>query len=259
MVNLSINGRTIQAQDGEMLLSVIRRMGIDVPAICQHDAVEPFGACRLCTVEITKKEWDGWTNFVTSCLYPVAEGLIVQTHTAKLDQIRHTLLDLQLARCPNSPEIRQLAAQYGVTQTSYEEMPDGDNCIMCGLCTRICDRLGFHAISTVGRGHGKEVAPPLRQAPPDCVGCLSCAENCPTNFIEYQDVNDQRELWGKQFERIKCCECGQLTITVAFADALSQMRDIPREYFDICDACHRKQVSLTMGRIAGWARQEVSQ
>lgn len=259
MVNLTINGRAVQAEPGEYLLAVIRRMGIDVPALCHHEAVEPFGACRLCMVEITKKEWDGWTNYVTSCLYPVEEGLIVQTHSTKVNELRWQVLDLLLARCPNSPEIRQLAAEYGVTTTAYETIPDGDNCILCGLCTRICAGLGFHAIATVGRGHDKQVAPPLKKAPPDCVGCLSCAENCPTNVIPWTDKGATRKIWGKKFKRIKCKECGQLTITEDFADSLSKQRNIPREYFDICDACHRKQVSLTMGTIAGWSREEVTE
>ena len=77
MVSLTINGKLVQAKEDEMLLSVIKRMGIDVPSTCNHKAVEPFGACRLCTVEITRPEWDGWKKHVTSCLYPVEEGLIV--------------------------------------------------------------------------------------------------------------------------------------------------------------------------------------
>ncbi len=252
MVNLTINGTVVQAEKGEMLLAVIKRQGISVPALCHHEAVEPFGACRLCMVEITKEEWDGWTNYVTSCLYPAEEGLIVLTHSPKVIELRKTLLDLQLARCPNSPEVRKLAAEYGVTQTSYEAVEDGDNCILCGLCTRICDRMGFSAISTVGRGHGKEVAPPMHKAPPDCVGCLSCAHNCPTNVIEYSNEGDILTIWDKEFELLKCSKCGKTTITKDFAKALSETRDIPMSYFEVCDDCHRKEIALTLGSIANW-------
>jgi len=255
MVTLTVNGRVVQAQEGEMLLEVIRREGIDIPALCHHEAVEPFGACRLCMVEITKEAWDGWTNHVTSCLYPVEQDLIVSTHTPKVNELRKSVLDLQLARCPNSPEIRKLAAEYGVNETSFESKPDADNCILCGLCTRICDKMGFNAISTVGRGHGKEIAPPMHEAPPDCVGCLSCALNCPTNVIEYSDVNGKRTIWGKQFELIKCSECGKTTITREFAQALSDRKGIPIEYFEKCDHCHRKELSLTMGQVAGWSKE----
>ncbi len=255
MVNLTINGTVVQANEGEMLLAVIRREGIKIPALCHHEAVEPFGACRLCMVEITREEWNGWKNYVTSCLYPVDEGLIVLTHSPKVIELRKTVLDLLLARCPNSPEIRKLAAEHGVTCTSYETIPDADNCILCGLCTRICAQMGFSAISTVGRGHSKEVAPPLRQAPPDCVGCLACAKNCPTNVIKYTDEDDVRTIWEKKFKLLKCSKCGKSSITVLFAKALSESRGIPMSYFDVCDDCRRKEISQTMGSIANWQRE----
>lgn len=255
MIKLTINGKVVQAQDGEMLLSVLRREKIDVPALCHHEAVEPFGACRLCIVEITKPQWKGWCDYVTSCLYPAADGLIVNTHAPKVNQLRKTILDLYLARHPNCKEIIELAGEYGVTHTSYETVVDGDNCILCGLCTRICDRMGFHAISTVGRGHGKEVAPPLRQAPPDCTGCLSCANNCPTGFIQFTEENGFVTIWDKKFELITCSRCGKQSITKEFAQHLAATRNIPAEYFEVCDECHRKELALTMGNISSWERE----
>ncbi len=259
MVNITINGKICKAEEGELLLAVIRRQGIDIPALCDHGAVEPFGACRLCMVEITKESWDGWKKYVTSCLYPVEKGLIVQTHTEKVNELRKTVLDLQLARCPTSPEIQQLAADYGITQTSYEEYVDSDNCILCGLCTRICEEMGFAAISTVGRGHLKEVAPPLNEPPPDCVGCLACSLNCPTNVIPYEDEGIYRTIWDKQFERIQCEKCGKLGITKIFAEALIKMRGLGEDYFDVCDECRRKDTALTMGRISQWEREVVEE
>ncbi len=258
MVNITINGKIVQAEEGEMLLSVIRRLKIDVPALCHHEAVEPLGACRLCMVEITKEDWNGWSKFVTSCLYPVEPDLIVLTHSDQVNEIRRTIMDLYLARHPNSPEIQKLAEEYGVLKTSYEVQVDGDNCILCGICTRICDAMGFHAISLVGRGHGKTVAPPLDEPPPDCTGCLSCALNCPTNFIEFSDQGNKRTIWKKDFEMLACVKCGATTITREFAEFLSRNRDIPFEYFETCDACHRKETSLSMGRIAAWTKEAQS-
>jgi NADH dehydrogenase/NADH:ubiquinone oxidoreductase subunit G len=255
MVELTINGRVVHANEGEMLLAVCRREGFRIPALCHHEAVEPFGACRLCMVEITKKEWKGWSNYVTSCLYPVEKNLIVLTDSPKVIELRKTVLDLQLARCPKSPEIRQLAAEYGINQTNYEPVPDGDNCILCGICTRICEKMGFSAISTVGRGHDKFVGTPLREAPPDCVGCLACSLNCPTHVIPYTDNGSTRIIWGKTFELIKCSKCGKPTITRDFAESLSKTRSIPAEYFEVCDECHRREISLTMGSIANWERE----
>ncbi|MBD3332548.1 2Fe-2S iron-sulfur cluster binding domain-containing protein [candidate division GN15 bacterium] len=256
MVHLTIDGTRVQAKEGEMLLKVIKQLGIDVPSLCDHDAVEPFGACRLCLVEITKQSWDGWKKYVTSCLYPVEDGLIVNTQAEKVVEARKTLIDLQLARCPGSPEIQQLAADYGITQTSYEPKIDSDNCILCGLCTRICEHMGFAAISTVDRGPDRRIASPLDEPPPDCIGCLACAINCPTNVIPYTEKGNKRTIWDKEFELITCSKCGRKTITRDFARALSKMRDIPEAYFEVCDACHRAETATNMGRIAGWSRRE---
>jgi NADH dehydrogenase/NADH:ubiquinone oxidoreductase subunit G len=255
MITMTINGRVVQAEKGEPLLKVIRREKIDVPALCHHEAVEPFGACRLCTVEITKDGWNGWCDYVTSCAYPAADGLIINTHAPKVNELRQTILDLYLARHPHSPEVRNLAAEYGVTKTSYETMVDGNNCILCAVCTRICDAMGFKAISTVGRGHGKEVAPPLHEAPPACTGCLACARNCPTNYIEYSIENNHLTIWKKEFELMTCSRCGKPGITKEFAEHLSRERDIPMSYFEVCDECHRKELSVTMGKIANWERE----
>ncbi|UCC43117.1 MAG: (2Fe-2S)-binding protein [Candidatus Zixiibacteriota bacterium] len=256
MVNLTVNGKLVQADEGEMLLSVIRRLKIDIPSTCHHDAVEPYGACRLCTVEITKTEWNGWKNYVTACLYPAEEGLIISTHAPEVIELRKTLLDLYLARSPGAALIREMAAEYGITATSFQKVPDGDNCILCALCTRVCDAMGFHAISSVNRGHGKEIAPPLKEPPPDCVGCLSCAQVCPTDFIQYKDKGKTRTIWGKKFKLLTCKDTGRPTITVEFAEHLSRQRNIPADYFEHDHESHRRQLALTLGKLAEWDRKE---
>ena len=73
-VTITVNGKIVRAEAGEYLLGVLRREKIDVPALCHHEAVEPYGGCRLCTVEVTKGDWKGWSDCVVSCLYPVAAG-----------------------------------------------------------------------------------------------------------------------------------------------------------------------------------------
>ncbi|MEE8576272.1 MAG: 2Fe-2S iron-sulfur cluster-binding protein [candidate division Zixibacteria bacterium] len=257
MITLTINGKQAKAEAGEYLLAVLKRIGIEIPALCHHEAVEPYGGCRLCMVEITKKDWDGWKNHVTACLYAVEEGLIVNTHSEKVNELRKTLLDLYLARNPKTALIKELAAEYGLTKTSFKVVPEPDDCILCAICTRVCDTMGFSAISTVSRGHGKEVAPPLHTAPPDCVGCLSCAQACPTGFIKFSQKGDKREIWGREFKMITCPESGQPTITEEFAEYLEKNRDIPADYFKSGDIADRRKLAETMGKITNWSRAEV--
>lgn len=249
MVHITINGKVVKAIKGEMLLNVIRREGLDVPALCDHPAIEPTGNCRLCTVAFTKEGWDGWQKYITACLYPVEEGLIVTTHSPELIEIRKTILDLQLARCPDSDVIQKMAAEYGILKSSYEPRVDGDNCIMCYACTRICEVLGKQAISAVMRGHHKKIAPPFDQPPPDCIGCLSCAMICPTDVIEWHDNRDIRTIWDKDFELIACKNCGKKIITREFADYLIEKRNLPSEYFETCDDCKRLDLAKRMGGI----------
>jgi NADH dehydrogenase/NADH:ubiquinone oxidoreductase subunit G len=255
MVHITINGKVVKAHEGEMLLAAIRREGIDVPALCDHQAVEPCGACRLCMVEITREEWEGWKKHVTSCLYPVEEGLIVGTHTSEVMEMRKTILDLYLARCPHSEVVQKMAEEYGIYKTSYITVPEGDNCIMCYACTRICEVLGKSAISAVMRGHKKVIAPPFGEEPPDCIGCLSCAKICPTDVIPWQDVGGTRTIWNKKFELIACSRCGKKTITREFADYLIEKRDIPGEYFDICDDCKRADLARKMGGLVTQSKE----
>jgi bidirectional [NiFe] hydrogenase diaphorase subunit len=255
MVNLRIDGKIVQAREGEMLLAVIKRQGIEIPAQCQHEAIEPAGNCRLCMVEITRKEWDGWKKCVTSCLYPVEDGLIVETHNDKLFEIRKTILDLQLARSPHSEYLQKMAEEYGLEKSSYPIEPDGDNCIMCYACVRICELLGKSAISPTQRGHNKIIAGPFGETPPDCIGCLSCAHICPTDHIKWNDEGDIRTIWDKSFDLISCKKCGEKTITREFADYLIEKRALPANYFDICDKCKRQDTAGKMGSLVIKARE----
>lgn len=236
-------------------MSVLRREGIDVPVLCHHEAIEPCGSCRLCTVEITKDGWGGWKRHVTSCLYPAEEGLVVVTHSPELIEIRRNILDLYLARCPQSEVIQKMAEEYGLYKTSYETIPDGDNCIMCYACTRICEVLGKSAISAVMRGHKKVIAPPFGEQPPDCIGCLSCAHICPTDVIAWKDDDGCRTIWNKPFELISCSRCGKKTITREFADYLIGKRNLPRDYFTVCDDCKRQDLALKMGALVDRAKE----
>jgi len=248
-VTVTIDGKAVKARAGTFLLEVARGAGIDIPTLCHHPALEPYGGCRLCVVDVTEKGWDGWCKMVIACQFPVKDGLIVFTQSERVLETRKVVLDLLLARCPETPLIQNLAARYGITETSYQRNPDPTDCILCALCTRVCDHLGVSAIATVNRGIGREVAPPFGQAPPDCIGCLACAEICPTDFIPYSTSNSSRTIWGKTFQMLRCPACGRAHITVEQARHFAGKGGVSESYFTLCDACKRAHMAATFQRL----------
>jgi len=182
-IALEINGKKVKAKGGMTVLEAAKSAGIDIPTLCYHEALKPYGACRLCTVEITS---NGSSRLVTSCLYPVEKGLVVQTDTPRVVKARKMLIELMLARCPSVPRIQELAQEYGVDKPRFklkEEL-----CILCGLCTRICEEVvGVSAINFQKRGFEREVNSPFAEISEACIGCGACAKVCPTGAITLED------------------------------------------------------------------------
>jgi bidirectional [NiFe] hydrogenase diaphorase subunit len=249
MVRLSINGKAIEAKTGTMLLKAARENGFEIPALCDREPLEPYGACRVCLVEITHPQWKGWRGLVTACLYPVEEGLIVYTDNEVVYEARKAVLDLLLARCPHTPLIQELAARYGLDQTTLVPRAEPDDCIMCTLCTRICAYQGTSAISTVNRGLTKEIAPPLKERPEDCTGCLNCALICPTGHIKYEERDGKRKIWDREFSLIRCEVCGAPTTTVDHRDFLVTKGVLKMSYFLRCEKCKQQDVAKTLVRV----------
>jgi bidirectional [NiFe] hydrogenase diaphorase subunit len=183
-MNIIIDGQKLGADEGETILQVARRNGIEIPTLCHHKLLEGVGACRLCIVEIALPGWKG-TDHVTSCLYPVAEGLEVQTKSESVIRRRRTVLGLLAARCPESDVIRRMCEAIGGVE-EYAQATDGSKCITCFRCTRVCAVAGAHAISAVNRGTHKEIATPFHEESDVCIACGACASVCPTGAIEME-------------------------------------------------------------------------
>lgn len=243
-MNLTIDGKAVTAEEGQYLLQVARENGIGIPTLCEHKGVEPWGGCRLCLVEITREEWDGWSTLVTSCLYPAKDGLIVYTNSKKVRSVRAVILDLLMARCPEVEELKQMARAYGITETSYVKRKDADRCILCGLCVRVCEAVGAMAISTVGRGVHKIVKVPLAEENlSTCIGCLSCAVNCPTDAIPYEEDDNQRKIWGMTFDVVQCPQCGKPMGTPQELKHFAEKSGLGESYFEICSDCSNRQTA----------------
>jgi bidirectional [NiFe] hydrogenase diaphorase subunit len=245
MPTLVIDGKTVHAEEGVTVLAAAKKAAVHIPTLCHHEALESWGGCRLCVVDVTRPEWEGWAKLVVACMFPVEDGIIVNTRSERVLATRRVVLDLLLARCPETPLVQRLAAEHGIMATSYVPRTPADDCVLCGLCTRVCDHLGISAISAISRGAGREIAPPFKQPPEACIGCLACAQICPTGFIPYQTSDVRRTIWGKEFEMLRCKKCGRSHITAAQAEYYDNKNGVPMSYFDTCDACKRNAQAKT--------------
>jgi len=234
------SGRVIEADEGANLLPVLLAHGFEVPHLCHHDAVEPYGACRLCLVEVEKR---GKRKLTTACNYPVKDGIRVFLDTEKVVRNRAMVLELTLANSPTPRALRTLAAEHGVALTDVRFPRDEENtCILCGLCTRICEKVCGGAITTLGRGDKKRVGTPGDAPSEICIGCASCAYVCPTGHIQVQESKLIRTIWKREFRKLQCTSCGKTTITEAQRDYLVQNRGYMPDYFELCEECKRTTV-----------------
>ncbi len=251
MTTLTINGSKVTVGSDVNILDAAREAGVHVPTLCQFDGLEPWGGCRLCVVDIWQEGWDeDWYKMVTACNHPVKEGLRVFTNSDRVLETRKVVLDLLLARCPETPLIRSLAAEHGIEETSYVPNPEPTDCILCGLCTRVCDHIGVSAISSINRGWGREIAPPFEQPPPDCIGCLACAEICPTDFIPYEDGNVVRTIWGRRFDMLRDPATGDGLVTKAQAAHFAARSGLPISYFESSDRSKRLRMAKTFEKLS---------
>jgi bidirectional [NiFe] hydrogenase diaphorase subunit len=179
-VTLEIDGKSVTAQEGMTLLEAAQSAGIKIPTLCYHEKLEPFGACRLCIVELMMK---GWAKLVVSCVYPVEQGLEVRTRSEKIDRIRKMILELQMAHAPDAFELQELAKEYGADRNRFEK--EASFCIHCGLCVRYCAEVkGANAVGFVDRGIRKEIAFVPEIAAQECWNCKECFPLCPTEALQ---------------------------------------------------------------------------
>ncbi|MBN1656103.1 MAG: iron hydrogenase small subunit [Deltaproteobacteria bacterium] len=212
MINIVANGQKIEAREGETILTALRRAGIKVPTLCHMEDLTPTGACRLCVVEL-----EGAQNLVPACSYPVAEGMKIKSHSARVLAARKTIIELLLASHPddclycarnNKCELQSLAAELGVRHRrfygTYTKKPldisglslqrDPEKCILCGRCVRVCEEVQtVSAIDFIKRGSKTFIGTAFDQGlnVSSCINCGQCAVVCPTGAIVERSYVDQ--------------------------------------------------------------------
>ena len=185
MIKFTINNKKLQVEERKTILEVTLNEGIKIPTLCYHKELTPYGACRLCLVEIAG---GGRPGLEASCLYKVTDGLIVETDTERVKKARKIMFELLLARCPDSERIKLLAQEYGVTETRIKREKK-EKCILCGLCIRVCAEISQkNAIHFANRGIKKKVQTPFNKISDFCIGCGACVYLCPTNCIEIEEA-----------------------------------------------------------------------
>ena len=203
-MNITVNGGALQATPGETVLTALKRNGVTVPTLCHMNDMLPSGACRLCVVEI-----EGQRTLTPSCAFPVADGMVIQTHSPRVMQARKTIIELLLADhrddclyCPRNGQcqLQTLADTYGVRERRYAGerskrfadtsgpsiLRDPAKCILCGRCVRVCEEIqGVSAIDFVGRGRHTTVTTAFDEGLniSSCVNCGQCLLVCPTGAL----------------------------------------------------------------------------
>ncbi|MGA2382833.1 MAG: 2Fe-2S iron-sulfur cluster-binding protein [Gemmatimonadales bacterium] len=182
MVRLTINGSPVQVDEGSTVLEAARLYGIPIPTLCHADGLTPYGACRLCVVEVGTAPK---SRLVSSCTTRATEGLVVRTNSARVERARRLLLELYVATSPQSKRIQDLASAMGVRECRYEAQHE--DCIQCGLCVRICnEQMMAGAIGFSGRGTTRQVSRPFDQTSEVCRQCGACLYVCPVCELRCQ-------------------------------------------------------------------------
>jgi len=177
---LQIDGKEVKAEEGMTVLEAAESAGIFIPTLCHHEKLEPYGACRICTVEVEAR---GRTNLVAACCYPVEQNLAVKTRSERVDKIRKMLLELMLAHAPDSPQLQELAMEYGANEARFAK--ESSFCILCGLCVRYCAEVKkANAVGFVDRGIRREIMFIPEIASRECWSCKECFPLCPTEALQ---------------------------------------------------------------------------
>ena len=218
MAKLRINGIPVEVERGTRVLEAARFLGIPIPTLCHEEGLTPYGACRLCVVEVGTPPK---TKLQAACTLPAEDGLVVNTHTRRVERARQLLLELYVATCPQSKTIQDLASLYGVRRVRLE--PEYEDCIQCGKCVRICsEQMMAGAIGFAYRGQRRKVMSPFRPESDVCRQCGACMYICPVVELRCQGARPETTL---------CSGC------LNFAPACFSYHDHAMCFLEPCVAC----------------------
>jgi NADH dehydrogenase/NADH:ubiquinone oxidoreductase subunit G len=221
MVHLTINRLGVDVEDGTTLLEAARTLGFPIPALCHADGLTPYGACRLCVVEIGEGPK---AKLVSSCTYPAQAGLVVRTASRRVLRARRMILKLMLASCPQSKTVQDLASKAGGIH-GHPFKQEYEDCLLCGLCVRMCEeQMMAKAIGFRGRGQDRSIGSPFDSKSDQCRTCGGCQYICPAC---------QLRCTYSEPEKAVCGGCENLAPPCVDVDKFDDMSC----YLDPCVAC----------------------
>jgi aldehyde:ferredoxin oxidoreductase len=186
-IEVVIDGKSTEVPAGTYLLEAAKQLGIEIPALCDSELVEPYGYCRVCSVEVVE---DGKSKIVTSCNYEVKQRTVAFTASEAALKARRQRTDQLLARWPNVKAIQDAAAAVGLAgpSTVHPKRNEHPNaCFLCGLCIRVCDEAVRHRVLSWGKIDGQKAVVMAPDKAAVCVGCQACADACPAGSITFHD------------------------------------------------------------------------
>jgi bidirectional [NiFe] hydrogenase diaphorase subunit len=192
MIGLKINGLPVSVEQGSTLLEAAQFLGFPIPTLCHMEGLTPYGACRLCVVEIGEGPR---ARLVSSCTYPAEEGLVVRTASRRVVRARKMVLELLLASCPQSKVIQDLASAHEVRQQRFKQ--EHEDCILCGLCVRMCkEQMAAGAIGFAGRGERRRIEAPFDKRSEVCRLCGGCIYVCPACQLRCTYTEPDKAICG---------------------------------------------------------------
>ncbi len=224
MINMKLNGLGVTVEEGMTILEVANFYGFPIPTLCHMEGLSPYGACRLCVVEVG----DGpRARLVTSCTSRAEEGMIVRTASNRVMKARMMILELLLASCPQSKIIQDLASKYQVRQQRFRQ--EHEDCIMCGLCVRMCEeQMMAKAIGFRGRGEKRSLGTPFDIKSEECRLCGGCIYVCPACQLRCTYTDPDKAI---------CGGCANIHPPCYLKDKFDDMMC----YMDPCVACEIKR------------------
>ena len=249
-VKLKINGQEVEVEQGSTILEAAKAAGIYVPTLCYHPYLPLEEACRLCVVEEVR---GGWSSLVAACVYPVRNGMVLETDSDLVNRARKAIIDLLLSNHPNDCmtcyatgdcELQNVAFRYGVKMTGYlgehstfpvdsDDNPclhiDMNKCILCRRCVRACHEIqGADIWTKVGRGFHQRISTAFDATLKDagCEFCGHCADFCPVDAIGFRGGRGQLRNWNLTQSSTVClqCACGCVARYETLSDKIVRVR-----------------------------------